>query len=55
MSLKGKLAKIILLVGLIGVPFGAPLTHKQIEEIQRAMNQQNVEMVIPQRNDKVDP
>lgn len=55
MSLKGKLAKAILLVALLSVPFGAPITHKEIKEIQRAMNQQRVEIVIPQRNDTVDP
>jgi hypothetical protein len=55
MSLKGKLAKAILLVALISVPFGTPMTHKEIEDIQRAMNQQQVEIVIPQRDDNGDP
>jgi len=53
--LKGKLAKAILLIALISVPFGTPMTHKEIEDIQRAMNQQNVEFVVPQRNDEGDP
>jgi hypothetical protein len=57
MSLKGKLAKAFLLVVLTcciaGVPL--PITHKEIEEIQRAMNQQRIEVVVPLRNGTDDP
>jgi hypothetical protein len=57
MSLKSKLTKAFLLVALTccfaGVPL--PITHKEIEEIQRAMNQQTIEIVVPIRNGTDDP
>ena len=57
MSLKGRLVKAFLLVTLAfcfaGVPL--PITHKEIEEIERAMNQQTIEIVVPVRNGTDDP
>jgi len=52
MSLKGKLAKVFLLLLLIGLPIKTP---KEIEDILYVMNQTRVEITIPEQNGSGDP
>jgi hypothetical protein len=42
MFIEGSLDKRACVHSCISVPFGTPMTHKKIEEIQRAMNEQKV-------------